>query len=50
MPDRVIKRLALQQARVENDVWRVLGLQADEDLSKLPGGPILVPLAVWKAR
>jgi len=60
MPERVIKRFSLQQAipnglctwqaRVENDCWRVLGLQADEDLSKLPGGPILVPLAVWKAR
>ena len=57
MADRVIvKRFALQQAdpighwRVENDAWKTLGLQADEDLSRLPGGPILVPLAVWKER
>ena len=45
MPERVIRG-----RRVENDVWRTLGLQADEDLSLLPGGPILVPLALWKER
>jgi uncharacterized protein (DUF934 family) len=57
MPDRVIKRVSLQQAIpnglravVEDDPWKTLGLQSDEDLSRLPGGPILVPLAVWKAR
>ena len=54
MPDRVIRAGSpLGQglkARVENDVWHTLGLQADEDLSHLPAGPILVPLAVWNAR
>jgi len=40
----------IRRRRVENDVWKTLGLQADEDLSRLPGGPILVPLAVWKQR
>ena len=53
MADRVI-RLSNPapegNPRVENDVWRTLGLQADEDLSHLPAGPILVPLAVWKER
>ena len=45
MAERIIRG-----RRVENDVWKTLGLQADEDLSQLPGGPILVPLAVWKER
>ena len=45
MPDRLIRG-----RRVENDVWKVVGLQADEDLSQLPAGPVLVPLAVWKSR
>jgi len=40
----------IRNQRVENDVWRTLGVQADEDLSLLPGGPILVPLALWKQR
>lgn len=45
MPDRIIRG-----RRVENDLWKTVGVQADEDLSLLPGGPILVPLALWKAR
>ncbi len=54
MGDRIIRtvsNLAPEGTpRVENDVWRTLGVQADEDLSHLPAGPILVPLALWKER
>jgi uncharacterized protein (DUF934 family) len=51
MPERVI-RLSGSGHRVENDVWRVLGLTAEEDLSRgpLPNGPVIVPLALWKER
>jgi uncharacterized protein (DUF934 family) len=42
-PDRVIRG-----RNVENDLWQVIGLAPDEDLSQpFPRGPILVPLALW---
>lgn len=45
-PDRVIRN-----GRVEPDDWRVLGLAPGEEVpALLPDGPILVPLAAWKAR
>jgi len=40
----------IRNRRVENDVWKTVGVNADEDLSQLPAGPILVPLTLWKAR
>ena len=45
MPERVIRH-----RRVEDDGWRTLGVAADEDLSQLPAGPVIVPLTVWKTR
>lgn len=54
MPKRVIRcsiPAPKGTARVENDVWEVLGLAPLEDLSQpLPHGPLLVPLAVWQER
>ena len=44
-PDRVIRG-----RRVENDTWQVLGLAADEDLTSIPVGPVLVPLSAWATR
>ena len=44
MPERIIRG-----RRVENDVWQTLGLEGSDVPSPLPGGPLLVPLAVWKA-
>ena len=44
MPERIIRN-----KRVENDLWQVLGLEAEVP-AELPRGPILVPLATWKAR
>lgn len=40
----------IRQRRVEEDRWTTLGLDPGEDLLQLPAGPIIVPLAVWKAR
>jgi uncharacterized protein (DUF934 family) len=53
MPERIIRRPLsgmARVARVENDVWQVLGLKPDDDLAQLPGGPVIVPLATWKER
>ena len=36
--------------RVERDDWRFLGLGDGEDLSVLPAGRIVVPLATWTGR
>jgi uncharacterized protein (DUF934 family) len=44
MPERVIR-----DKRVENDLWETLGLAGDVPQA-LPHGPILVPVAAWKAR
>ena len=44
MPERIIR-----DKRVENDLWQVLGLEADFP-AEIPHGPVLVPLAAWKAR
>ncbi len=45
-PERVIRG-----RRVENDLWQVIGLAKDEDLTAaLPPSPVLVPLSVWSAR
>ena len=44
MPERVIRG-----RRVENDVWRAIGLAPHEDVTQaLAQGPVLVPLAYWK--
>jgi uncharacterized protein (DUF934 family) len=45
LPERVIRH-----GRVERDAWRFLGLAEGEDLTTLPLGPIVVPLATWKSR
>jgi uncharacterized protein (DUF934 family) len=40
--------LVIRGRKVENDVWAVLGLSPNEDLSQpIPHGPVLVPLASW---
>jgi len=44
MPDRIIRG-----KHVEDDVWTTLGLEGDVP-DELPRGPVLVPLATWKAR
>lgn len=44
MPERIIRN-----KRVENDLWQTLGLDGEVP-AELPGGPVLVPLATWKAR
>jgi len=38
----------IRNKRVEEDSWQTLGVQPDEDLSLLPPGPVIVPLAIWK--
>ena len=44
-PDRLIRG-----RKVENDVWQVFGLAPLDDVTQpLPQGPVLVPLAYWKA-
>ncbi len=40
----------IRNRRVEEDSWQALGVQAGEEVSRLPDGPVLVPLAIWKAR
>lgn len=53
MPDRIIRRSILAPAgtpRVENDAWQLLGLAPEENLSQVPDGPVIVPLAAWKER
>jgi uncharacterized protein (DUF934 family) len=45
-PDRVIR-----QGRLEPDTWNYIGVAAEEPVpDALPSGPVLVPLATWKAR
>jgi uncharacterized protein (DUF934 family) len=45
MPDVVIRN-----RRVEADTWKYLGVASADDLAQpYPEGPVLVPLAVWKA-
>lgn len=45
MPERVIRN-----RKVENDAWQTLGLDGEPLPQELPAGPVLVPLAAWKAR
>lgn len=42
--------LVIRNRRVEEDRWATLGLDPDENLRRLPDGPIIVPLPLWKAR
>jgi len=42
--------LVIRGRKVEADPWRVLGLAPDEPTRPLPDGPVLVPLAHWKAQ
>jgi uncharacterized protein (DUF934 family) len=44
MPERIIRG-----RRVENDVWQTIEIAASEPYAALPAGPVLVPLAFWKA-
>ena len=48
LPDRVI-RLAGDGARVEPELWRYAGLPGDEE-SPLPSGPLVVSVAIWRAK
>ena len=45
MPERVIRG-----GQVQDDTWRTVGVKADDDLSQLPRGPVIVPLALWLER
>lgn len=45
LPDRVIRN-----GRVEPELWKFLGVGEEPVPSELPAGPIVVPLAAWKAR
>ncbi len=40
----------IRNRRVEDDRWQTLGVAAGEEISELPQGQVIVPLAVWKAR
>jgi uncharacterized protein (DUF934 family) len=40
----------IRNRRVEEDSWQTLGVLAGEEVSQLPAGSVVVPLAVWKAR
>ena len=40
------ENLVIRGRRVENDVWKTLGVDPAEDLSTLPGGPIIVPFKI----
>jgi len=40
----------IRNQRVEEDSWQALAVQPGEDVSVLPTGPVIVPLAVWKQR
>ena len=42
--------LVIRGRQVEADPWRVVGLAPDEPTRPLPDGPVLVPLAHWKAQ
>ena len=45
-PDRVIRN-----GRVEPELWSYLGVAGEERVDEVPPrGPVLVPLATWKAR
>lgn len=45
-PERVIRK-----GRVEPELWTYQGVGGDEPVAEaLPPGPVLVPLATWKAR
>ena len=40
----------IRNRRVEEDSWQTLGVRADEEMSQLPAGPVVVPFALWTAR
>ena len=43
------RELVIRNRAVERDPWRVVGLVPEELAQALPEGPVLVPLAHWKA-
>lgn len=45
LPERVIRN-----GRVEPELWKFLGVGEEPVPDALPAGPIVVPLAAWKAR
>jgi len=50
-PDRVIRcSPAHGAAHVAPELWRFVGLAAEEDCATLPAGPLAVPLAWWQAK
>jgi uncharacterized protein (DUF934 family) len=51
LPDRVIRcSIAQGAAHVAPELWRFVGLEAEEDSARLPAGPLAVPLAWWQAQ
>ena len=43
------RELVIRNRAVEHDPWRVVGLAPEELARAMPEGPVLVPLAHWKA-
>ena len=48
LPDRVI-RISGNDARVEAELWRYVGLPGEEE-APFPAGPVVVPLALWREK
>jgi uncharacterized protein (DUF934 family) len=48
LPDRVI-HIVGNDARVEVELWRYAGLPGEEETA-LPSGPVVVSLALWRAK
>ena len=54
MSERVIRLIpslhGTRKTRIDADDWQVVGLAEGEEISQLPTGPVIVPLALWKTR
>jgi uncharacterized protein (DUF934 family) len=54
MPESVIRLIpsvsGTRKTRIDSDDWKIVGLAEGEDLSQLPEGRVLVPLALWNSR
>jgi uncharacterized protein (DUF934 family) len=48
MPERVIRFLASGAAQVQPELWNILS--EEQAATTLPAGPVVVPLATWRAR
>lgn len=45
LPERIIRH-----GRVEPEAWQFVGVEPQSTIEALPEGPIVVPLALWKAQ